>query len=160
MGCKYSWVPMGTHRYLRDSDPWWVTHKAQVLDPRIWVTWVVKLVRIQVNVIACRILMSTDPSNSQVHSCSALPCDDPVSMSFNWFGWFISSKVELKFTEVLLWNELLCRRYFYQRVVTKSGWSWSWSWSLDGVTVKRQFGFSSCAVPSRSFFHLNLWGVG
>ena len=50
------------------------------------------------------------------------------------------------------WME--CRRYFYRRVVTKSGQSWSWSWSPDGVTVVRQFGFSLCAAPPRSFFIL------
>ena len=52
-----------------------------------------------------------------------------------------------------------CGRYFYRGIVTKSGQSRSWSWSPDGVTVMRQFSFSLCAVPPRSFLHLNLWGV-
>ena len=42
-----------------------------------------------------------------------------------------------------------------EKAITKSGWSWSWS--PDGVTVKRWFSFSLCAVPPRFFVHLNLW---
>ena len=44
--------------------------------------------------------------------------------------------------------------YFYRGVVTKSGWGQSQSWSIDEITVVRQFGFSLCAVPPRSFFIL------
>ena len=47
-----------------------------------------------------------------------------------------------------------CRRYFYRGIVTKSGQSQSWSWSPDRVTVVRQFGFSLCAAPPRTFFVL------
>ena len=47
-----------------------------------------------------------------------------------------------------------CRKYFYQGVVTRSSWSWSWRRSPDEITVARQFGFSLCAVPPRSFFVL------
>ena len=49
-----------------------------------------------------------------------------------------------------------------EKVITKSSWSWSWSWiwNPDRVTVEGWFGFSLCAVPPRSFLHLNLWGVG
>ena len=47
-----------------------------------------------------------------------------------------------------------------ERVITKSGRSQSQSWSPDRVTVKRQFGFSLCAAPPRSFLYLKLQGVG